>query len=227
MVAAGGTPQDILDRIARSGDAAMAIDYSGRIILWTREAERVFDLPSRRALGKHCYEVTGGRDIHGNRFCHQTCALAHQARTPGEKPVRSYPLEVKTGHGKTKWVNVTLFAIPDSRPSLATIVHIFRDTERKPSPLMKQLAKDAPPPSPADAPMARAETASRPLMSRLTAREKEILRCYSEGLATLDIAKRLHISGVTVRNHTQNILQKLDVHSKLAAVAFVFQHDLV
>ena len=41
------------------------------------------------------------------------------------------------------------------------------------------------------------------------------------------IAKRLFIAPVTVRNHIQNILHKLDVHTKLAAVVFAYQHDLI
>jgi DNA-binding NarL/FixJ family response regulator len=32
---------------------------------------------------------------------------------------------------------------------------------------------------------------------------------------------------VTVRNHVQSILHKLDVHTKLAAVAFAYQHELI
>lgn len=215
------TDEDILDRIARSREAAMAVDYGGRIILWNEAAERLFEVPSRKALGKLCYEVTHGRDVYGNRFCHQMCALAHQARTPGERPVRSFPLEVQTGAGKNKLVKVTLFALPNPRPSLSTIVHIFREAEQ-PSALERDFAKEATPPSPPAVPMAQ-ETVSM----TLTDREKEILRCLSEGLATPDVARRLGISGVTVRNHTQNILQKLDVHNKLAAVAYAYQHRLV
>ncbi len=61
----------------------------------------------------------------------------------------------------------------------------------------------------------------------LTAREKEILRCLAEGLATSAIGKKLFISPVTVRNHIQSILHKLDVHTKLAAVVFAYQHGLI
>jgi DNA-binding NarL/FixJ family response regulator len=61
----------------------------------------------------------------------------------------------------------------------------------------------------------------------LTPREKEILRCLAEGLSTAAVGKRLFISPVTVRNHVQSILQKLDVHTKLAAVVFAYQHDLI
>jgi DNA-binding CsgD family transcriptional regulator len=53
----------------------------------------------------------------------------------------------------------------------------------------------------------------------LTPREREILRCFAEGLGTEAIAGRLLISRTTVRNHTQRILAKLRVHSRLAAVA--------
>lgn len=53
----------------------------------------------------------------------------------------------------------------------------------------------------------------------LTAREREILQLFAMGLGTVAIAKRLEISPVTVRNHSQRILAKLGVHSRLAAVA--------
>lgn len=54
---------------------------------------------------------------------------------------------------------------------------------------------------------------------RLTNREREILGLFEEGLGTDAIARRLGISRVTVRNHSQRILAKLGVHSRLAAVA--------
>jgi DNA-binding NarL/FixJ family response regulator len=61
----------------------------------------------------------------------------------------------------------------------------------------------------------------------LTAREAEILRCLAQGLPTVAIGKKLFISAVTVRNHVQRILQKLNVHSKLAAVAFAYERELI
>lgn len=217
------TAEDILDRIARSGDAVMAIDYGDKVVLWNREAERLFGRPARSVLGRPCYEIMGGRDVHGNLYCYRACPVAHQARDTGEEPVHSFPLDVKTGAGKTKRVNVTLFAIPSSRPSLSTIVHVFREADKKPSALAEKLAEEALPPTPPRFPMTGPDSAS----VTLTSREKEILRCLSEGLATPDIARRLAISRVTVRNHVQNVLQKLDVHNKLAAVAFAHQHGLV
>lgn len=217
------TPQDVLDRIARSGEAVMAIDYGDRIILWNKEAEHLFGRPARSVLGKHCHEILGGRDVHGNLYCYRACPAAHQARDVEAEPVHSFPLQIKTGNAKTKWVTATLFAVSNSRPSLSTIVHVFREMDKKPSALEQRLAEETKPPTPPLFPMTVGEGAS----TELTKREKEILHCMSEGLSTAGIARKLFISPVTVRNHVQSILQKLDVHSKIGAVAYAYQHKLV
>ena len=61
---------------------------------------------------------------------------------------------------------------------------------------------------------------------RLTLREQEVLRCLSLGMTTIAISEDLGISSVTVRNHIQNILRKLRVHTKLAAAAFAYRNRL-
>jgi len=61
----------------------------------------------------------------------------------------------------------------------------------------------------------------------LTAREREVLSLFAEGLGTEATAARLEISRVTVRNHSQRILAKLGVHSRLAAVAKGHQDGLI
>jgi DNA-binding NarL/FixJ family response regulator len=58
-----------------------------------------------------------------------------------------------------------------------------------------------------------------PKERQLTTREREILRFLAFGMGTAAIAKELSISPATVRNHAQRILAKLQVHSRLAAVA--------
>lgn len=68
---------------------------------------------------------------------------------------------------------------------------------------------------------------SRDQEAPLTSRQREILGCFAEGLSTDSIARRLSISRVTVRNHTQQILARLGVHSRLAAVARAHRDGLV
>jgi DNA-binding NarL/FixJ family response regulator len=53
----------------------------------------------------------------------------------------------------------------------------------------------------------------------LTPRELEVLRELSLGHDNEAVAKNLKMSPNTVRTHVQNILSKLDVHSKLEAVS--------
>jgi DNA-binding NarL/FixJ family response regulator len=61
----------------------------------------------------------------------------------------------------------------------------------------------------------------------LTEREREVLRWVATGLQNKEVAQKLGISLATVRNHIHNILEKLDVHSKLEAVSLAFRRGWV
>jgi two-component system nitrate/nitrite response regulator NarL len=65
------------------------------------------------------------------------------------------------------------------------------------------------------------------LAEQLTKRERAVLEMLVEGARSEDIARRLSISPNTVRTHIQNILTKLQVHSRLEAAAFAVKHGLV
>jgi DNA-binding NarL/FixJ family response regulator len=65
------------------------------------------------------------------------------------------------------------------------------------------------------------------LAQQLTSREREVLSLLVEGLGGEAIAKRLGVSGNTVRTHVQNILSKLQVHSRLEAATFAVRHGVV
>jgi ATP/maltotriose-dependent transcriptional regulator MalT len=55
--------------------------------------------------------------------------------------------------------------------------------------------------------------------SPLTTREREILRLVADGLADKEMADRLHLSSHTIHRHVSNILTKLGLPSRAAAVA--------
>ena len=61
----------------------------------------------------------------------------------------------------------------------------------------------------------------------LTPREVEVLEVLSGGLSNADIAAELGISVNTVRNHVQNVLAKLGVHSKLEALAVAVREGII
>lgn len=52
----------------------------------------------------------------------------------------------------------------------------------------------------------------------LTTREKEILKCVSQGLLSKEISDRYGISLNTVNRHRQNILEKMQVNNSMEAV---------
>jgi NarL family two-component system response regulator LiaR len=62
-------------------------------------------------------------------------------------------------------------------------------------------------------------TGTRPVRSKLTNREWEILDLICGGQGTRDIADSLYLSPETVNSHVKNVLKKLGVHSRAAAVA--------
>jgi two-component system nitrate/nitrite response regulator NarL len=61
----------------------------------------------------------------------------------------------------------------------------------------------------------------------LTNREWEVLRLLGQGVATREIARRLHIAPHTVRSHVQRVMSKLGVHSRLEAVALARRTGLL
>jgi two-component system, NarL family, nitrate/nitrite response regulator NarL len=61
----------------------------------------------------------------------------------------------------------------------------------------------------------------------LTPREYEVLALLVEGSNTKGMAIRLGLSPNTVRTHVQNILEKLQVGSRLEAAAFAVRHQLI
>jgi two-component system nitrate/nitrite response regulator NarL len=62
---------------------------------------------------------------------------------------------------------------------------------------------------------------------RLSRREREVLALLAEGLDHTRIAMALVISPQTARTHIQNILEKLEVHSRVEAAGLALEHDLV
>lgn len=216
---------ETLERISRSGEAVFAVDSAQRIILWNKACERLLSRPARSAVGRCCYDVLCGRDVNGNIYCHRNCSVAYQAREMKDDPVRNFNLTAKTGDGKKKQISTSMFAVASYHPALNTLVHVLREVNGSAPPA--QLPRAEPDETQADSEPLSPVTLSGGETVVLTSREKEILKCLAEGMGTGAISKKLFIATVTVRNHVQSILHKLDVHTKVAAVVLAYRHGLV
>jgi two-component system NarL family response regulator len=62
---------------------------------------------------------------------------------------------------------------------------------------------------------------------RLTDRELQVLRLVARGSSNREIAKELFISDNTVKNHVRNILEKLQLHSRMEAVMYAVREKLL
>jgi two-component system NarL family response regulator len=74
--------------------------------------------------------------------------------------------------------------------------------------------------------MSRSDRAQVPT-PKLTERELEVLKLVAQGLNNREIAKRLFISENTVKNHVRNILEKLQLHSRMEAVMYAVREKLL
>jgi two-component system nitrate/nitrite response regulator NarL len=63
-------------------------------------------------------------------------------------------------------------------------------------------------------------------MTSLTDREREILQLVAEGLTNREIGERLHLAEKTVKHYMTNVLQKLQVRSRVEAALLAQKHGL-
>jgi PAS domain S-box-containing protein len=215
---------DPLDVIARVGTAAFATDDKGRIAIWNKGAQEMLGYPASQVIGKSCHEIVCGRDVFGNRFCDRQCALTFMVER--HETVRQFELDVRTVSGEIMRANFSIVVLPGRRTGHYTLVHFLEkvDRHRELSGLVRRILTEQyllseRRPAGAYAPQLQS--------TLLSSREIQILRLLGEGTSTKGIADSLFISVTTTRNHIQNILRRLGVHSKLEAVSLALRTRLL
>lgn len=206
---------DLKSLFGNTGDGVYAIDPNGVIQFWNEAAEKILGHTAANVVGLPCREVLKGRDCAGNRLCRERCLVRSQA-AEGE-PIRHFEMHTASADGKPIWLDVSVISVPASANGSALLVHLFRDVTV--SHELESLVR-------AKYMLGSAfdENAADALPGDLTARQREVLGLIKAGAGTAKIAKELGISPATVRNHIQNTLAKLEVHTRLEAVAYVNGH---
>jgi DNA-binding CsgD family transcriptional regulator len=197
-----------------SPDAVFITDRRNRIVFWNDAARLLLGFTEDEALGADCDALLGGCDAFGNRYCSDDCPVMRMANR-GET-VRNFSLTLRSKEQSTLTTSMAVLQLRAGAADeyfLAHIIHEAAPPETLPSPPRPRLVA------------ARESTDVR--ARKLTSREVEVLAMLAAGRNTPEIAERLHISQLTARSHIQNILEKLEVHSKAEAVAFAFQKNLI
>ena len=218
------TASALAEIFSKTADGVFGVDQDNKITLWNEAAERLLGYKAAEVMGRPCAEVLAGRDRTGRRLCGSTCLPISSARQ-GE-PVHGCEMLVQTKAGRPIWFHVSIIVVPYRTRGFFTMVHIFRDVTRqvKTDILLREVQSLL---AEGEQSVERTVPASpeqpSPL-SALTSREQEVLRLIARGESAKGIAEKLRISPSTARNHTQKILEKLGVHTKLEALALAFRY---
>ncbi len=210
-----------LDQLEGSPDPVFVTDRQNRVVAWNRSAERLLGYRPEEAIGLSCSVLMEGCDSSGNRYCSEHCPLTDMAGR-GEV-VRHFDLKLRPKDSPPLFVDVNILQLTAPPPHHFYLVHILKPSDRELRPQAVREEPEAPP----RLALVTARESPDARVRKLTQREVEILGLVAAGRTSAEIASLLHISTLTVRNHTQNILDKLEVHSKAEAVAFAFQKHLV
>lgn len=213
--------------VFRTADPLFASDHELRVVLWNEAAEALVGYRAEEVLGKRCFEVLGCKRTWTGVDCHANCAglprkLRQELAPAHERSIRAKSSEIIP-------VSVTTILVPSRTREHAVLVHLLRDLRRQKEieALLRSVAAGAAKlacgdgePGPSSAPGPGSGAA-------ITGREREVLRLLAQGTSTETIAARLGIGHRTARNHIQNLLSKLQVHSRLEAVSYALTHGLL
>jgi DNA-binding CsgD family transcriptional regulator len=150
--------------------------------------------------------------------------------------VENFDMRTRTKAGREVRLNVSTLTVPADAGASPLVIHLFRDVTSRPVAATNGSGTDngngagphGAPTNGAASTRAPGEvrTAAAESNGSLTPRELEVLRLLAGGANTRIAADQLRVSPATIRNHVQNLLGKLGVHSRLQAVAYGNAHGL-
>lgn len=205
-------------RLANTEDGMLVADEDQRILVWNEGARAILGYEAVEVLGRHCHEVIPAQPGCADALCRVNCTpfqIARRGGAPATTVSRG-----RTRAGEERWLSLSHIAVTDDAGQ-TRMVHLFRDVSRavEAEALLTRIAGFARERPPAPMPP--------PPPELLTPREREVLRLLAEGLGSRQIADRLVVSVSTARNHIQNILDRLGVHSRLEAVSVAHERGIL
>lgn len=217
--------KQLIDALINAADGALVVDEKQHILFWNKAAMEILGFGHEDLANRPCYQILHGYGDGGRLICKERCHVME--RVLNAKPVPNFDALVTTHKGEQQWLNISVFCYRVGKAGdKNVIVHLFHNISSKKMDerIVEQLLDIVR--RYQDVPSGNGTDLKHPT-NILTLRENEILTLLVRGCNTPEISQLLSISPNTTRNHIQHILQKLEVHSRLEAVAYAIQHDLV
>lgn len=207
--------------LGASAEATFAVNDRGVIVAWNAAAEALLGYTAQDAVGKQCHELMHGVKPSGAPLCTADCSVVEFCKH-GTSARRFEMLVPRAGGGEVFVDVVTVTIYEDDEP---IAIHVLNEAPSQR--VMDIMARQIERRMPAHSANGNGNGHAGAGQESLTPREITVLSLLAEGMRTEDMAQHLSLSRATVRNHVQNIIVKLGVHSRVEAVVAAIQRGLV
>ena len=204
------TSRELYELLAPVRDGFFVTDSGGSIRFWGPPSERCFGWSRDEIQGKRCWEALRCSGGPGEQTCGPHCELISKAVALCPGPSRYVKLR---NRDKAKWCSESTFGTVIDDHEEPMVVHICHDVDR--AKRLSDLAEEC------ISRMQQIVALSQPGSTEtvaLTSREVQVLAFCAKGRSSRQIATELGIAVTTVRNHVQNILEKLQCHTRVEAI---------
>lgn len=223
--------KEYFDTLCNTADGVFIVDEDKRILKWNKGMERILGQAEAEVLNWECFRVVSGRCETDKLLCNQDCRI-HSNAFNGT-PQENFDIQILRNDEEPLWLNVSVLSPADGKkPFLAHIVRDITQQKKKELAVDQLLIQLQAQGKISGATSSRRRAAAKPSdvdegTDSLSTREIEVLTWLAEGLSTKALAQTLNISHFTARNHIQNILVKLNLHSKAQAVSYAYKKGIL
>ncbi len=202
-----------LDLLSDAPYGAYAVNLNQIIWYWNPAAERITGHKAWDVIGRPCFQVIQNLAEYGDAPVCQGGCPSLKATTEGRIPL-VYHVWMLCASGERKLMIPTPLVIGAAEASRTMLVHLFYEhgnhssTERAVETVETTISVK--PDRETGKPFGES--------SQVTTRELEVLRLTALGMTQAQIARALHISYHTVRNHNTSLRRKLGAKNNLTLV---------
>ena len=215
---------DMFELLREAPYGAYAVDMRQTILFWNPEAERILGYRADQVIGRKCHSVIRSLAKEGSTpICMKDCRAVLAFRR-GCVPSVVYA-RPRCASGERKRIVATPMVVPMAEGVKTVFLQLFHEATDE-APILEAAAtvKDALSERGLTSP---APPARHSEVTRLSAREQEVLRLLALGFTSQEIAERLFISYNTVRKHVSNVNTKLESPTTLNSVLTAQRRGLI